>query len=97
MARTMRAVDSKPVTSDDRHLRAVERTALWAKEAAEAGNYQDALSWLRVLEVTEGGIPLELVPLRDQCQRVVRHRAALYQNRRAQLDQAMPSATSFTA
>ena len=86
----MRAVNSDPLKSGDRHLRAVEQTVLWAREAAEAGNYQDALSWLRVLEVTEGGVPLELVPLRDHCQSIVHRRAVLHKARRTQFERALP-------
>ena len=89
--RVMRATNPNPPKSADRHLRAVEQTVLWAKEAAAAGNYQDALSWLRVLEVTEGGVPLELVGLRDHCQSIVHRSAALHQAQRTQRAQAVSS------
>jgi hypothetical protein len=66
----------------DRHGRAVEQTAGWAIAAVEAGDYQEALSWLRVLEVVERGLPKELVGLRAHCVSLVEERAARYAQRR---------------
>jgi hypothetical protein len=51
----------------ERHRRAVAQTIQWAKDAAVAGHYQDALSWMRVLEAVEGELPRELERLRDRC------------------------------
>lgn len=58
-----------------RHRRAVAQTIQWAREAAEAGQYQDALSWMRVLETVEGKLPSEIVLLYDHCMAAVQTRA----------------------
>jgi hypothetical protein len=73
----------------ERHRRAVEQTIQWAIDAAGAGQYQDALSWMRVLETVEGQLPSELKPLRDRCQRVVQERAEAHAARRRQLADAI--------
>jgi hypothetical protein len=36
--------------SDSRHLAAVARSLRWADEAAERGEYRDALGWLQAVE-----------------------------------------------
>ena len=73
----------------ERHRRAVEQTIRWAREAARAGQYQDALSWMRVLETVEGQLPVELQPLRERCQSVVAERAEAHAARRRQLADAV--------
>jgi hypothetical protein len=56
---------------EDRHRRAVAQTIQWAKDAAVAGEHQDAVSWMRVLEAVEGELPAELEPLLGRCLAVV--------------------------
>jgi hypothetical protein len=48
---------------------ALERTAVWAEEAAAAGDWQEALAWLRVIEAVEGRLPPRLLPLLEDCAR----------------------------
>jgi hypothetical protein len=56
-----------PAYGDKRHLLAIERTVGWAEDAAAAGDVQDALAWLRLIEAVEGRLPHRLVPLFDDC------------------------------
>jgi hypothetical protein len=42
---------------DARHRRAVEQTLCWAQEAAADGAFDDALEWLRVVEVVDRALP----------------------------------------
>jgi hypothetical protein len=52
---------------DARHQRALAQTTAWARAAADAGDYVDALSWLRVLEVVEGHLLPDMRVLKEQC------------------------------
>ena len=54
----------------------------WAKDAADAGHYQDALSWMRVLEAVEGELPAELEVLHEHCLVVIHARAHAHDMRR---------------
>ena len=45
------------MTHADRHERAVQQTYAWAREAAERGEFDDAVAWLRTLEAVEGRLP----------------------------------------
>ncbi len=38
------------------HARAIARSLRFAQEAADQGNYREALSWLGVVEATDGGL-----------------------------------------
>jgi hypothetical protein len=60
------------------------QVASWANRAAEAGRYQDALSWLRALHVVDGSLPDELAVLHHDCTRHVRDRAAAHRARRGE-------------
>ena len=57
-----------PAYDAKRHLLAIERTLGWAEDAAAAGDVQEALAWLRLIEAVEGRLPHRLVPLRDDCE-----------------------------
>jgi hypothetical protein len=63
---------------EEQHHRAVAQTIQWTKDAAIAGHYQDALSWMRVLEAVEGELPAELEPLFDRCLAITRCRAEVH-------------------
>ena len=41
----------------DRHLMAVQRSLRWAQEAADRGDYADALGWIGVLEAIGERLP----------------------------------------
>ena len=41
----------------DRHLAAVASTLSWAEEAAERGDYAEALAWLTTVEAVDGELP----------------------------------------
>jgi hypothetical protein len=56
-----------PAYGEKRHLLAIERTVCWAEEAAAAGEVEEALAWLRVVEAVEGRMPHRLVPLLQDC------------------------------
>src|SRR5436305_4367484 len=56
-----------PAYGEKRHLLAIERTVCWAEEAAAAGEVQEALAWLRVIEAVEGRMPHRLLPLLQDC------------------------------
>lgn len=73
---------------EERHRQAVAQTIVWAKDAASAGDYQDALSWMRVLEAVEGELPAELAPLLEECLTIIRERAEAHAARRAQFADA---------
>ena len=77
MSRAMRAG-----TAGERHAQAVAQTADWARAAAEEGNLQEALSWLRVIEAVDGFLADELRVLRDRCLALVGQRAAEHSARR---------------
>ena len=51
---TTRAPRESP---DDRHLAAVRRSLGWAEDAAQRGDYADALGWVRVVEAVGGPLP----------------------------------------
>jgi hypothetical protein len=72
------------VDAEERHRRAVTQTTQWAMDAAAAGEYQDALSWMRVLETVEGELPAGLESLHARCVAVVQARAQAHDLRRAQ-------------
>jgi hypothetical protein len=72
------------VDTEERHRRAVAQTTQWAMDAAAAGQYQDALSWIRVLKTVVGGLPAELEALHEHCVAVVRTRGQAHDLRRAQ-------------
>ena len=72
------------VDTEERHRQAVAQTTKWAVDAAAAGSYQDALSWIRVLETVEGELPAELVSLHAHCAAVVHARAQAHDLRRRQ-------------
>jgi len=72
------------VDAEERHRRAVAQTTQWAMDAAAAGHYQDALSWIRVLETVEGELPAELASLHYRCVALVRARAETHDLRRRQ-------------
>lgn len=76
------------VDADERHRRAVAQTTAWAKDAAAAGNYQDALSWIRVLEAVDGTVPAELEALSEHCLAVILARAQAHDARRRQFADA---------
>jgi hypothetical protein len=50
-----------------RHELAIEQTTQWAHDAAQDGDYVEALSWLRALEVVEGSLSPKLQLLRRRC------------------------------
>jgi hypothetical protein len=58
------------------------QVASWANRAAEAGRYQDALSWMRALHVVDGPLSGDLAVLQHDCARLVRDRAAAHRARR---------------
>ena len=70
------------VDVEERHRQAVAQTTQWALDAAAAGSYQDALSWIRVLETVEGELPAELASLHERCVAVVDARARAHDLRR---------------
>jgi hypothetical protein len=70
------------VDAQERHRQAVAQTTQWAREAAAAGHYQDALSWIRVLETVDGALSAELEALSEQCLAIVRTRAQAHDARR---------------
>ncbi len=76
------------VDADERHRRAVNQTTQWAMDAAAAGQYHDALSWMRVLETVEGELPEELETLHAHCTAAVRARVRAHDLRRAQFADA---------
>jgi hypothetical protein len=39
---------------EERHERAVQQTYAWAREAAERGEYDEAIAWMGTLEAVEG-------------------------------------------
>lgn len=41
----------------ERHRIAVERSLRWAEQAAEQGDYANALSWLATIEAVDGELP----------------------------------------
>jgi hypothetical protein len=51
--RTSRLVNE----SESKHLAAVARSLEWADEAAERGNYRDALGWLQAVEAAGDELP----------------------------------------
>ena len=51
-----RAADS-PAPATARHLAAVASTLSWAEEAAERGDYAEALAWLATVEAVDGELP----------------------------------------
>jgi hypothetical protein len=59
------------------------QTLSWAEEAAGLGEYQDALSWIRVLEVVDGELSRQALHLREFCQLKVKERAAEHAARRS--------------
>jgi hypothetical protein len=67
---------------EERHARAVAQTVLWAKAAADGGDYQEALSWLRVLETVEGKLDPALTSLRDSWRAITERNAVSYSDRR---------------
>jgi hypothetical protein len=46
------------VSGAERHQWAVAQTLGFAQEAAARGDFEDALQWLRVVEVVDGGLPV---------------------------------------
>jgi hypothetical protein len=56
-----------PAYGEKRHLLAIDRTVRWAEDAAAAGDVQEALAWLRVIEAVEGRLPHRLIPLLEDC------------------------------
>jgi hypothetical protein len=81
--RHMRPIRNR-TEADQRHRLAVAQTARWAQDAADGGHYQDALSWMRVLEAVEGELPAELEPLHEHCLAVIHARAHAHEARRRQ-------------
>jgi len=59
------------LTAAERHSRAIAQTSQWAMAAADAGDYEEALSWLRVLAAVEDELPKRISHLRDRCQRAI--------------------------
>jgi len=47
------------VSDAGRHERAVARSFGFAQAAAASGDFFDAIEWLRVVEVVDGGLPAE--------------------------------------
>jgi hypothetical protein len=45
------------VIRQQRHESAVAQTLRWAHEAAESGDFRDALEWLHLVEVVRGNLP----------------------------------------
>jgi hypothetical protein len=52
MRRTTETPVAPRIEVADRHLAAVARSLGWAQEAAERGDYADALGWIRAVEAT---------------------------------------------
>jgi hypothetical protein len=46
-----------PRPATERHRLAVERSLRWAEDAAEQGDYANALSWLATIEAIDGELP----------------------------------------
>jgi hypothetical protein len=63
---TVREALSVSSNSNRRRL-ASEQARRWAYEAVDDGEYLEAISWLRVLEVIEGSLPHTLSVLRSRC------------------------------
>lgn len=53
----------------ERRQSASAQARQWAHDAADDGEYLEAISWLRVLEVIEGSLPPTLAMLRTRCVR----------------------------
>jgi hypothetical protein len=51
----------------ERHEVALAQARQWAYDAADDGDYLEAITWLRVIEVIEGSLPHTLVSLRSRC------------------------------
>ena len=51
----------------NRRRLATEQARRWAYQAADDGEYLEAISWLRALEVIEGSLPPSLRLLRSLC------------------------------
>jgi hypothetical protein len=49
--------DGEVMARAERHQTAVAQTLGWAREAADGGDFGDALEWLRVVEVVDGALP----------------------------------------
>lgn len=45
------------VIREQLHESAVAQSLRWAQEAADSGDFSDALEWLRVVEVVRGDLP----------------------------------------
>jgi hypothetical protein len=87
-----RAIQQEPL--EDRHARAVAQTVAWALSAADGGNYQEALSWLRVLEAVDGSLEPRLATLRDTWEMLVKRGAADYRSRVLSSDRRIRRAAS---
>ena len=63
MGRTMRAggqqEDRDVRSTTERHARAVAQSLRFAQEAADKGDYREALSWLGAVEAADGGLSPE--------------------------------------
>jgi len=46
-----------PSVGNERHQRAIGNTLHWAEEAAQRDAFDEALGWLRVVEVVDGALP----------------------------------------
>ena len=53
------------MANSDRHAGAVARTLQWADAAAERGKIGEALDWIRLVEIMDGGLPPDWKPAKQ--------------------------------